>query len=51
VSEKTPTAISESTLNVWGIKLKVAVLDDGRRVIEREGLARLLEVVKEDTAK
>ena len=42
-TEQLPTAISESVLSVGGIDLRVAVLDDGNRVIVKDDMDKLFE--------
>ena len=43
--DKIPQAISESDIEVLGMKVRVAVLDDGTRVFEKESFTRLLNVL------
>jgi hypothetical protein len=42
-----PASVLQSELTIAGVTLKVHHLDDGRRVLEREGVDRLLEAMEE----
>jgi hypothetical protein len=38
----TPTSIAQNTLTIMGVELTVHVLDNGQRIIEGDGVERLL---------
>jgi hypothetical protein len=42
-----PESTHSSTLNIMGVELVVHVLDDGRRIIEAEGLHQLIEAMSD----
>jgi hypothetical protein len=42
-AERLPTAVHSSTLKLSGVELRCHVLDDGRRIIDADDLARLFE--------
>jgi len=44
--EKLPKAISESTLTVMGVELKVCVLDNGMRIITADSMVALFEMME-----
>lgn len=51
MSEQTiPESIAESELDFLGLKVKVHVLNDGRRVIEKADMERILAIVCEGDA-
>lgn len=44
-----PVSIHQSTLTIAGVEIVVHQLDDGRRVIEGDGVARVLEAMAAGT--
>ena len=46
MAEKIPKAVSESELNIGGVVLKVVVLDDGRRLIASESMAKFFAALQ-----
>jgi len=44
---KLPRAINESTIELFGIKVRVYTLNDGRRVVHADDTAKLLEQMNE----
>ncbi len=47
--EKIPRAISEATINLFGVDLIVVQLDNGQRVIEGESLVRFVDAMMDDS--
>lgn len=45
-AEKIPQSISESEIEVCGLKIKVHVLDDGRRIIESQDMEGIMHVLR-----
>lgn len=43
--ERTPEAISESTIRVCGIEVKLFILDDGRRVIDKDSMDKVFALM------
>lgn len=43
--EPTPKAISESTIRVCGIEVKVFILDDGQRVIDKDSMDKVFALM------
>ena len=42
MNDNLPQSINTGTLTVFGVELRVHTLDDGRRIIEADGMHRLL---------
>lgn len=40
-----PTSIGSGTINLFGVSVRVHVLDNGQRVIEQESVVQLLEAM------
>jgi hypothetical protein len=46
MSDALPQAIATSEMTIGGITLRCHVLDDGRRVLEADGMDRLVEALE-----
>ena len=46
--EITPVAVSESVIDLLGIKVKVYQLDNGQRIIDADDMGRLLAIMFKD---
>lgn len=49
MADDLPKSIARDTLNVMGVTLVVHVLDDGRRIIEGDGLQNLFAAMSNST--
>lgn len=47
MTEALPQAISESVLDIAGVKLRVYMLDDGRRIINADDVAQLFQAFED----
>jgi hypothetical protein len=46
VSDATPRAVWSGSFKVWGVEVHCSVLDDGRRIIEKDSFDRLVAAMK-----